>query len=121
VAGAQYLRLWIESEDALGSPAVADNPATPADDESRPAVYTLNDLNGDGVRDWSPATAIGAATGGRTAATVGSRVDAPAGYETAGHISDGDCYSPAAYINPLGSAGFPGAAAGANGLSRRPA
>ncbi len=123
VAGAQYLRLWIESEDALGSPAVADNPATPAVDETRPAVYTLNDLNGDGVRDWSPATVIGAATGGRTAATVGSRVDAPAGYETAGHISDGDCYSPAAYINPLGSAGFPGAAAGAiipvNALSGR--
>lgn len=123
VAGAQYLRLWIESEDALGSPAVADNPATPADDESRPAVYTLNDLNGDGVRDWSPATAIGATTGGRTAATVGSRIDAPAGYEIAGHISDGDCYSPAAYVNPLGTAGFPGAEAGAiipvNALSGR--
>ncbi len=123
VAGAQYLRLWIESEDALGSPAVADNPATLAIDESRPAVYTLNDLNGDGVRDWSPATAIGAATGGRTAATVGSRIDAPAGYEIAGHISDGDCYSPAAYVNPLGTAGFPGAAAGAiipvNALSGR--
>lgn len=123
VAGAQYVRLWIESEDALGSPAVADNPATLTIDESRPVVYTLNDLNGDGVRDWAPTTAIGAATGGRTAATVGSRIDAPAGYEIAGHISDGDCYSPAAYVNPLGSAGFPGAAAGAiipvNALSGR--
>jgi hypothetical protein len=122
VAGAQYLRLWIESEDALGSPAVADDPATTVD-ETRPAVYTLNDLNGDGVRDWSPATALGAATGGRTAATVGSRIDAPAGYEIAGHISDGDCYSPAAYVNPLGDVGFPGAAAGAiipvNALSGR--
>lgn len=113
VAGAQYVRLWIESEEALGSPAVADNPATPTINESRPAVYTLNDLNGDGVRDWSPATAVGASTGGRTAATVGSRIDAPAGYETAGHISDGDCYFPAAYVNPLGEAGFAGAAAGA--------
>jgi hypothetical protein len=112
VAGAQYVRLWIESEDALGSPAVPDDPATPID-ESRPAVYTLNDRDGDGVRDWSPATADGATTGGRTAATVGSRIEAPAGYEIAGHISGGDCYSPNAYLNPLGAAGFPGAAAGA--------
>ncbi|MEY4245084.1 MAG: hypothetical protein RLZZ245_2669, partial [Verrucomicrobiota bacterium] len=124
VAGAQYVRLWIESEDALGSPAVADNPATTTFDESRPAVYTLNDLNGDGVRDWSPATAIGATTGGRTAAIVGSRIEAPGpGYEIAGHISGGDCYSAAAYVNPLGSAGFSGAAAGAiipvNALSGR--
>ncbi|NQX00420.1 hypothetical protein HQ447_07150, partial [bacterium] len=113
VAGAQYVRLWIESEDALGSPVVADDPATLNVDETKAAVYTLNDLNGDGVRDWSPATAIGATTGGRTAATVGSRIDAPAGYETAGHISGGDCYSPAAYVNPLGAAGFAGGAAGA--------
>ena len=124
VAGAQYVRLWIESEEALGLPAVADNPATLNVDESRPAVYTLNDLNGDGVRDWSPATAIGAATGGRTAATVGSRIEAPGpGYEIAGHISGGECYSPTAYVNPLGEAGFPGAAAGAiipvNALSSR--
>ncbi|MEN9284464.1 MAG: hypothetical protein RLZZ179_1957 [Verrucomicrobiota bacterium] len=123
VAGAQYVRLWIESEDALGSPPVADNPATTID-ESRPAVYTLNDLNGDGVRDWSPATAVGATIGGRTVATVGSRIEAPgSGYEIAGHISGGDCYSVAAYVNPLGDAGFPGAAAGAiipvNALSGR--
>jgi hypothetical protein len=112
-AGAQYLRLWIESEDALGSPAVADNPTTPGD-ESRPAVYTLNDLNGDGVRDWSPTTALGATTGGRTTAAVGSRIEAPGpGYEIAGHISDGDCYSAAAYVDPLGTAGFTGGAAGA--------
>ncbi len=113
VAGAQYVRLWIESEDALGSPAVADNPATIAVNETQAAVYTLNDLNGDGVRDWSPATALGATTGGRTAATVGGRIEAPAGYEIAGHITSGDCYSPTAYVNPLGDAGFPGAAAGA--------
>ena len=124
VAGAQYVRLWIESEDALGSPAVADNPATLTIDESRAAVYTLNDLDGDGVRDWSPTTALGATTGGHTAATVGSRIEAPGpGYEIAGHISGGDCYSPAAYVNPLGSAGFADAAAGAiipvNALSGR--
>jgi hypothetical protein len=124
VAGAQYVRLWIESEEALGSPAVADDPATLTVNESRPAVYTLNDRDGDGVRDWSPATAIGATTGGRTAATVGSRIEAPGpGYEIAGHISDGDCYAPAAYVNPLGTAGFSGAAAGAiipvNALSGR--
>jgi hypothetical protein len=114
VAGAQYVRLWIESEDALGSPAVADNPATTTVDETKAAVYTLNDLNGDGVRDWSPATALGATTGGRTSATVGSRIEAPGpGYEMAGYISGGTCYSAAAYVNPLGSAGFPGGAAGA--------
>jgi hypothetical protein len=114
VAGAQYVRLWIESEEALGSPAVADNPATLTNDESRPAVYTLNDLNADGVRDWSAAAAIGATTGGRTTAIVGSRIEAPGpDYALAGHISSGDCYSPAAYINPLGAAGFPGAEAGA--------
>ena len=114
VAGAQYVRLWIESQDALGSPAIADNPATTTVDESRPAVYTLNDLNGDGVRDWSPAAALGATTGGRTSATVGSRIEAPGpGYEMAGYISGGTCYSAAAYVNPLGSAGFPGGAAGA--------
>jgi hypothetical protein len=113
VAGAQYVRLWIESEDALGTPAADDNPATLTIDESRPAVYSINDLNGDGERDWSPTTALAAATGGRTAATVGSRIDAPAGYETAGHISSGDCYAPAAYVNPLGDAGFAGGAAGA--------
>ena len=114
VAGAQYVRLWIESEDALGTPAVADNPATLTIDETRPAVYTLNDLNGDGVRDWSPTTALDATTGGRTAATVGSRIEAPGpGYEVAGHISSGDCYSAAAYVNPLSEAGFAAAAAGA--------
>ena len=124
VAGAQYVRLWIESEEALGSPAVADNPATTTVDESRPAVYTLNDRDGDGVRDWSPTTAVGATTGGRTAASVGSRIEAPGpGYEIAGYISGGDCYSAAAYVNPLGDAGFSGAAAGAiipvNALSGR--
>ena len=109
VAGAQYVRLWIESEEALGLPAVADNPATLNVDESRPAVYTLNDLNGDGAHDWSPATALGATTGGRTTATVGSRIEAPGpGYEIAGHISGGECYSPTAYVNPLGTDGFPG-------------
>jgi hypothetical protein len=123
VAGAQYVRLWIESEDALGSPAIPDDPATTID-ESRPAVYTLNDRDGDGVPDWSPGTALDATTGGRTAATVGSRIEAPGpGYEIAGHISGGDCYSPNAYLDPLGAAGFPGAAAGAiipvNALSER--
>jgi hypothetical protein len=124
VAGAQYVRLWIESEEALGSPAVADNPATTTVNESRPSVYTLNDRDGNGARDWSPATASNATTGGRTAATAGSRIEAPGpGYEIAGHISGGDCYSPTAYVNPLGDAGFPGAAAGAiipvNALSGR--
>jgi len=114
VAGAQYVRLWIESEDALGSPAIADDPETPDVDENRPAVYTLNDRDGDGLRDWSPAALELATTGGRTAATVGSRIEAPGpGYAMAGHISGGSCYSPATYLDPLGDAGFSGAAAGA--------
>ena len=113
VAGAQYVRLWIESEEVgLGSPAILDDLATP-EDESQPAVYTLNDRDGDGARDWSPVTAWNASNGGRTISFVGSRIEAPAGYEIAGHISGGDCYSPTAYVNPLGDAGFLGAAAGA--------
>ena len=114
VAGAQYVRLWIESEDELGSPGVADDPTTPGIDESRPGVYTLNDRDGDGKRDWSPEGRADAATGGLTTATVGSRIEAPGSeYEVAGHISQGSCYSPSAYVDPLGDDGFVGAAAGA--------
>lgn len=114
VAGSQYLRLWIESEDLLGSPGVDDDPATPDIDETRPWVYTLNDRDGDGIRDWSPTVQADAATGGRTAAIVGSRIEAPGPeYEVAGHISAGSCYSAAAYVDPLGDDGFDGAAAGA--------
>jgi len=114
VAGAQYVRLWLESEDALGSPAVADDPATPGGDESRPAVYTLNDRDGDGFRDWSPEALADAATGGQTAATVGTRIEAPGPeYGAAGYISRGGGYSAAAYVDPLGDDGFAGAAAGA--------
>ena len=112
-AGAQYIRLWIESEDALGSPAIADDPATPDIDESRDPTYSINDLDGDGLRDWSASTAPNAPTGEVTSATVGSRIDAPAGYATGGHISGGHCYSKIAYIDPLGGAGFSGGAKGA--------
>ena len=45
-------------------------------------------------------------------ATVGNRIDPPAGHELAGEISAGTCYNPTAYINPL-TVGVSGAAAGA--------
>jgi len=107
-AGPQYLRLYIQSEGTLGSAAVpavldpdGDGPLTGTPGSE--AVYTLNDLNGDGVRDQL-----------NLAATVGSRINAPStGYAIAGHISSGTCYSPLAYIDPRGSEGFSGAAGGA--------
>lgn len=114
LAGPQYVRLWIQSEDLLGSPAVVDDPATTNINEFRDAIYTINDRNADGVRDWSSSLlSHGLPVGGRTAATVGSRLVAPAGHEVAGHISAGTCYSALAYLDPLGSGGITGGAAGA--------
>ena len=107
-AGPQYVRLYIQSEGPLGSPAV---PAVPDPDGAGPevgtpgteAVYTLNDLDGDGVRDHV-----------NLLATVGSRIEAPdSSYAIAGHISSGTCYSPLAYIDPKGPEGFEGAEKGA--------
>lgn len=45
-------------------------------------------------------------------ATVGNRIDPPAGHELAGEISAGTCYNPLAYLNPL-NVGAASAAAGA--------
>ncbi|MCF7673903.1 MAG: hypothetical protein K9N23_00350 [Akkermansiaceae bacterium] len=101
VAGNQYVRLYIQSELAVGSPEIPD-PDGDGPEVATPAVYTLNDRDGDGIPDLA------------LPATVGSRINAPgAEYEVAGRIAMGKCYSPAAYLDPLGDAGFPGAAAGA--------
>ena len=97
--GLWYQRLYIQAESQLGSPAVAD-PDGAGPLTSRPAVTTINDRNGDGIADAN------------LSATVGSRLEAPAGYELAGYISDGNCYSADAYANPF-EVGFATAAANA--------
>ena len=107
-----YSRFYIQSQDRLGSPAVTVNNIT------TPAVYTLNDLNADGVADWSPdavaAGSLTSPTGGATAATVGTRLSPPrADYALAGQIASGTCYAANAYIDPLAVEGFDAAAAGA--------
>lgn len=106
-----YSRFYIQSQDRLGSPATTVNNIT------TPAVYTLNDLNADGVADWSPsAVAVGPLenrTGGSTLAIVGSRIEPPrADYALAGHVASGTCYAENAYIDPLVE-GFDDAASGA--------
>ncbi|NQX00697.1 hypothetical protein HQ447_08540, partial [bacterium] len=107
-----YSRFYIQSEARLGSPQTTVNNIT------IPAVYTLNDLNADGVADWSPgAVATGpdaARTGGITQATVGTRINPPrADYALAGQIASGSCYAANAYIDPLAADGFGAAARGA--------
>ena len=107
-----YSRFYIQSEARLGSPETIVN------DVTTPAVYTLNDLNADGVADWSPgAAAAGSSetpTGGTTLATVGSRIEPPRpDYALAGQIASGTCYARNAYIDPLAIDGFDAAAKGA--------
>ncbi|MCX8496218.1 MAG: hypothetical protein ORN51_08560 [Akkermansiaceae bacterium] len=112
-----YSRFYIQSKDLLGKPASTVNNVT------TPAVYTLNDLNADGVADWSPSSLTIRTSpedlgqppiGDATKATVGARIDPPrADYALAGQIVSGTCYSPSAYIDPFGSGGFEAAARGA--------
>jgi hypothetical protein len=102
-----YLRLWIQSEDALGSPFEPDpdglGPAV-----EKPAVYTLNDLDANAVRDFAESKDLG------LPATVGTRLEPPsADLELAGHLSSGDCYSAMDYLSPLADEGMEAAAAGA--------
>jgi hypothetical protein len=98
-AGPQYLRLYIQSESKMGSPAVSPEGGTPGSE----AVYTLNDLDGDGERDYR-----------KQEATVGSRIERlDSSYAIAGRITFGTCYSELAYINPEGAEDFEGAAKGA--------
>ncbi|MES2707022.1 MAG: hypothetical protein V4726_10520 [Verrucomicrobiota bacterium] len=103
--GLWYVRLYIQSENLLGSPAVPD-PDGPGDLNGSPAVHTINDTNADGIADWSaggPAVGPGAAPqGGATTAVVGRRIEPPSGaYQLGGYIAGGRCYSAAAYKDPF--------------------
>lgn len=102
-----YVRLFIQSQSVLGSPEIPD-PDGPGPLEFTPAVFTLADRDGDGVRDFSPEA--GASGHG---VLVGQRIEAPgAAYQAAGYIAEGTCYLPSAYQNPF-IAGVGAAAAGA--------
>jgi len=83
-----YVPVYIQSESLLGSPALpdpdGDGPLT-----ATPAVATINDTNADGVLDLI------------ATATVGQRIEPPAGYSVAGYISSGDNYYPAGYVDPF--------------------
>lgn len=87
-----YVRLYVESENVLGSPATETTPAVPA----------LADLNADGIRDLVV-----------TGATVGARIERPDDtYQLAGYISSGTGYHVGAYRNPY-RVGMESAATGA--------
>jgi len=98
--GLWYQRLYIQadSDSIVGRPAVPD-PDGEGPLTGSPAVPTINDTNADGIAD------------SMLTATVGTRLEPPSGYETAGYISSGTGYSPDAYLNPF-QAGFPTAATG---------
>jgi hypothetical protein len=104
-----YVPLYIQSENKLGSPAVAD-PDGSGPLVAMPAVSTINDTNADGVADLTATV------------NVGDRIDPPVGYSKAGYIASGDNYYPAGYINPFAE-GAAAAEAGAiipvNALSGR--
>lgn len=94
-----YVRVFIQSQDALGSPEVPD-PDGDGPLPGSPAVFSINDLDSDGVADFS------------LPATVGDRLQPPSPeLELAGYVSDGRCYSLPAYIDPFVS-GVEAAAAG---------
>ncbi|MEN8785432.1 MAG: hypothetical protein ABF379_13800 [Akkermansiaceae bacterium] len=86
--GLWYQRLYIQADSLLGSPAVSD-PDGAGPQTGSPAVYTINDTDGDGIVDTT------------LTATVGSRLTPPTGCELAGYISNGTCYSADAYANPF--------------------
>lgn len=114
-AGPEYVRLYIQAQDLVGHPEISD-PDGDGPLTGTPALYTLNDLNGDGILDWSPAADLNPApgvAGGRTTITVGTRLEPPSPeYALAGHISEGRCYWQEAYLDPFGQEGVKGAAAG---------
>lgn len=95
-----YVRLFTQSQDKLGSPAIPD-PDGPGPLIGAPAVYTLADINADGTRDVVPTTdsGVGAAIAGQ--AIVGRRIERPStDYLLGGYIHSGTSYSPGAYLNP---------------------
>jgi hypothetical protein len=108
-----YVRLYVQSESILGSPAI---PAVPDPDGNGPlqgtpeipAVFTLADRDADGVRDLSVAAA-----GAAFQVEVGQRIERPSdAYAVAGFISAGTGYHPTSYLDPL-SVGVEAASAGA--------
>jgi len=104
-----YVRLYIQSETKLGTPAGVD-PDGAGPLVGAPAVSTINDTNADGVADLVATV------------NVGDRIEPPAGYSTAGYIAAGDNYYPEGYIDPFAN-GVVAAKAGAiipvNALSGR--
>ncbi|MDH4444698.1 MAG: hypothetical protein QE267_06180 [Akkermansiaceae bacterium] len=84
-----YVPLYIQSENKLGSAAVADpDGAGPLNGVA--AVSTINDLNADGVADLLATV------------NVGQRLTPPSSaYSVAGYITSGSNYYPAGYINPF--------------------
>ncbi|MGJ8640341.1 MAG: hypothetical protein ACSHYA_13215 [Opitutaceae bacterium] len=102
--GVWYQRVFIQSQSLLGSAEVPDDPSTEEVNEFAPAVYTLADLNADGVRDL---------IFGGGDVIVGQRIERPsADFELAGYIAAGDGYQESAYQNPF-VAGVDAASAGA--------
>jgi hypothetical protein len=94
-AGPWYVRLFIQSEDAFGSPETILPNGTVV-----PAVYTINDRDGDGLPDLV------------FPATVGTRLEPPpGGYAVAGYVSQGHCFAASLYLDPF-VAGVEEAAAG---------
>jgi hypothetical protein len=83
-----YVPLYIQAENLLGRPAVADPDGTGPLNATE-AVSTINDTNADGVQDL------------RMTVNVGDRIEPPAGYSKAGYIAGGDIYYPAGYIDPF--------------------
>ena len=83
-----YVPLYIQAENKMGSPAVAD-PDGDGPLTGTPAVTTISDRNADGVSDLVEAV------------KVGDRIEPPAGYSKAGFITSGDNYYPTGYINPF--------------------
>ena len=90
--GPWYVRLYIQAAGILGSPEVpdpdGDGPLT-----GTPAVYALNDLDGDGIADWSPGAPDGL-TGGGTITTVGQRIERPSSLTKSADISARDAAIP---------------------------
>ena len=111
-----YVRLFTQSGERLGSPALPD-PDGPGPLTATDAVHTLVDTNADGIRDIVPTTdsGPGAATAGQ--AIVGRRIERPStDYLLGGYVQTGPGYgtgySAQDYVNPM-TAGVEAAETGA--------
>ena len=96
-----YIRLFIQGENVLGTPAVPD-PDGSGPLEGTLAVPSLADVDADGIRDLTDTTVV-----------VGQRIERPSeNYSIAGFISKGTAYHTGAYIDPF-TEGFSQANTGA--------